>query len=545
MLSDFMLMPIGDTWIGFRHVREVDGVVLDPLYKGVARQEFDETIPKGRHQLLERLTFESIRYNIGDFVRPANLPTFPLEILDTDNLKLFSFSDAGGEILDGVQVTRVNFRERLLSSFIMDTGVGPALRVSLSGTFWIEPSTGRIFQSEVTFADPQHRKTEMKMSVRFRPDPKLEMLVPVSMEEHFRDPVTHHQVDCNADYQNFRHFETGVQLGDPADGPVPPPPDPDLWKRGEDHYAVKVDVHLVSLNAWVTARTGMAVADLKAEDFQALENGSEQTITHFSPVDTPFDVLLLFDHSGSTETKWTLMQRATEEFISNLRPQDRAVVANFDTSLRVLTRWTDSRDQIINTITNLNKGKRPGGTAFYKAVEQSLAAELPPVSGRRRALVVLTDGRDNGLFNVLFQQGHLLPPQEEPAFQRLMTLVKRERIPVYVVAVNGFSSSEEVNLINQRFASPVGDEYLEAVRTRLELIAESSGGRVMFANKFQDVIPLYKQISHELAAAYSIGYVSNIPPSVTGFREITLLTRDRRLHVIQSRPGYTLDTGLR
>ena len=66
---------------------------------------------------------------------------------------------------------------------------------------------------------------------------------------------------------------------------------------------------------------------------------------------------------------------------------------------------------------------------------------------------------------------------------------------------------------------------------------------MLFSQKLQDVIPLYKQISRELGTAYSIGYVSNIPPSVQGFREINVLTRDKRLHVVQSRPGYRLEPG--
>src|SRR5262249_33482760 len=159
------------------------------------------------------------------------------------------------------------------------------------------------------------------------------------------------------------------------------------------------------------------IQDLQAQDFVILENGTEQTITNFSAVDTPYDVLLLFDHSGSTATEWTLMQKASETFISNLRPQDRAVIATFDTSLRGLTPWTDKKEQIVKTIAGLTRGKRAGGTAFYRAIEQSLAAELPPVSGRRRALVVLSDGRDNSLFDVLFHRGELLPPQKETAFQ--------------------------------------------------------------------------------------------------------------------------------
>src|SRR5215467_3211673 len=168
MVSDFLSVPVGETWIGFRHVREVDGITLDPLYRGVEREAFDEKTSEGRRQLQERLTFESIRYNIGDFARPTNLPTFPLELLEPDNLKLFDFSKAGEEAIAGVSTWKIRFNDRFAASFEMSSGMGPTLRVGLSGVFWIEPSTGRVFQSEVVFHDPRRERTEMRMQVRFR-----------------------------------------------------------------------------------------------------------------------------------------------------------------------------------------------------------------------------------------------------------------------------------------------------------------------------------------------------------------------------------------
>src|SRR5262249_22787403 len=155
------------------------------------------------------------------------------------------------------------------------------------------------------------------------------------------------------------------------------------------------------------------------------------------------------------------------------------------------------------------EGKRPGGTAFYKAVEQSLAAELLPVAGRRRALVVLTDGRDNSFFNTLMREGYMPEMQQEPAFKQMLDLAKKERIPIYVVAIS--NSSNEVERLKHRFSNAEAESYLEAVQMRLEAIAEASGGRVLFPKRLQDIIPLYTQISHELGSAYSIGYVSNLP----------------------------------
>ena len=112
------------------------------------------------------------------------------------------------------------------------------------------------------------------------------------------------------------------------------------------------------------------------------------------------------------------MQRAADGFIKGLRPQDRAGIANFDTSVRMQTRWSDSRQQIAAAVAGLTEGKRPGGTAFYRAVQVSLAAELLPIAGRRRALIVLTDGRDNGLYLPLLRQGELRGLSKSPRFNR-------------------------------------------------------------------------------------------------------------------------------
>jgi len=284
------------------------------------------------------------------------------------------------------------------------------------------------------------------------------------------------------------------------------------------------------------AGDGSSVRDLKASDFQVRENDALQAITNFSPASMPYDVLLLFDRSGSTRRDWATMQEAAEGFIENLRPQDRAGIANFDTSFRMLTRWTNTREQLKRVVAGLADGKAPGGTAFYRAVEMSLASELLPIAGRRRALVVLTDGRDNGLFNTLFRRGTLLSMREESAFRQLIDLVKRERVPIYIVSIA--NNANEIARLSAFRGPDVAMRYNLAVAARLEQLVEVAGGRTLFPKKLEDIIPLYSQISRELGSAYSIGYVSNIPAEFQGFREISVTTRERGLRVVQSRPGY-------
>jgi VWFA-related protein len=202
----------------------------------------------------------------------------------------------------------------------------------------------------------------------------------------------------------------------------------------------------------------------------------------------------------------------------------------------MLSRWTNSREQLARIVELLTKGKRPGGTWFYRAVQTSLAAELLPVAGRRRALVVLTDGRDNGMYRSLLRYGDIPPTKEEPAFRQMIDLATRERVPIYVVTIS--NAGNEVTSLTLRYSEAVADSYLNAVASRLEQLVEVSGGRVLFPRRLDDIIPLYGQISRELGTAYSIGYVSNLPLDHQGFREIQVSTRDPRLRVVQSRPGY-------
>jgi len=536
LVSDILTVPIGEEWIGIRHVRQIDDVTLDPMYRGFWRERFDESTPKGRADLLKAFTFESTRYNIGDIARATNLPTFPLELLSEDNLAVLSLSKIGEERIGNAQTWKVRFTDRERHAFMMDAGIGPDERFSIAGILWIEPTTGRVFRAEVDFINRVRENIEIHMEVRFRPDPTVGLLVPATMIEHYEDRASNHEIDAHAEYTNFRKFDSTVRLD--SVWREAPPAGPDLTQKEEDRYAMKVDVRVVNVEAWVTVGGGSAVTDLNRDDFSVSENNIPQNITNFSPVSTPYDVLLLFDRSGSTQRDWSLMQRAAEGFVASLRPQDRVGIANFDTSLRVLTRWTDTRQQIARVLSGFTEGKRPGGTFFYRAVEASLAAELPPVAGRRRALVVLTDGRDNSLFNLLMRRGNLLLPREEPQFMQMIELARRERVPIYVVGIS--NSSNEVSRLAMAYSGMVAESYVNAVGTRLEQLAESSGGRVLFTKRLDEIVPLYTQISRELGSAYSIGYVSSLPVSEQGFREIKVTTSDRRLRVVQSRSGYVV-----
>src|SRR5262245_52762137 len=194
-------------------------------------------------------------------------------------------------------------------------------------------------------------------------------------------------------------------------------------------YTLKVDVPFVSIDVTVQDATGKAVNDLPKEAFTLYENGIPQDIVHFAPVSTPYNVLLLFDRSGSTQDKWLLMQRAVAGFIASLRPQDRIEVATFDYAVDVQLPWTGDRSKALLVLPELIRPNRIGGTDFYGSVEKTLRQEYKNTKGRR-ALVVLTDGRDTSLYKEVVTRNRLLEPRSDRPYQKVLKEATTRRIPI-------------------------------------------------------------------------------------------------------------------
>src|SRR5436190_17947598 len=72
-------------------------------------------------------------------------------------------------------------------------------------------------------------------------------------------------------------------------------------------YTVRVDVGLVSLDVTVMDSQHQPITSLRERDFTILEDGVEQDIKNFSTLDVPYNILLLFDRSASTEDQWRTM----------------------------------------------------------------------------------------------------------------------------------------------------------------------------------------------------------------------------------------------
>jgi VWFA-related protein len=309
-------------------------------------------------------------------------------------------------------------------------------------------------------------------------------------------------------------------------------------------YTLRVDVPLVSVDVTVQDDHGKIVDDLSQQSFELYEDGIPQEIRYFSPVSTPYNIFLLFDRSGSTQDKWPLMQRAVAGFISNLRPQDHIAIAAFDSEIQRELAWTDDRQKAMLALPQLILPQRIGGTDFYGAVERTLRNEFRKTANRR-ALIVLSDGRDTSIYRELMLTNRLPEPGEDRRYQRVLKIARNQHIPIYIIAFNtdrnlesnilGADEYQRLKIIFPQ--SSVPERYLTGVRTRMEELAEVSAGRILYPKQIEEIVPLYQQIEREIGTSYTIGYVSSNNKS-SSFRQIEVRVKDGSLHATQSRAGY-------
>lgn len=109
-------------------------------------------------------------------------------------------------------------------------------------------------------------------------------------------------------------------------------------------------------------------------------------------------VAMLFDRSGSmdeffgTRTRMELAIDAGKKFVDNLSGSDEAAIFSFSTDYSLDENWTGNKPLLKNAIGRLTP---EGGTAFYDAAYDVLGASQRRPATFRRAVIILSDGRDN------------------------------------------------------------------------------------------------------------------------------------------------------
>jgi VWFA-related protein len=164
--------------------------------------------------------------------------------------------------------------------------------------------------------------------------------------------------------------------------------------RQSTGQAYRVETALVSVPVVVSDERGRFVPGLKAEDFKLYQDGIEQPVSLFITSDRPINIALMLDTSKSTVAVLGRIKKAAAGFLSQLRPQDKAIVISFDSEIQALSPLTSDKTRSKSAIESAQ-------VAYYEGTK--LRDAILDVVGRRfrylderKAIILLTDGDDIG-----------------------------------------------------------------------------------------------------------------------------------------------------
>lgn len=274
-----------------------------------------------------------------------------------------------------------------------------------------------------------------------------------------------------------------------------------------DTPTLKVASTIVAVSAVVRNTAGQPVPSLTRDDFQLKQDGKLQPITYFSQGSSlPLTLALMVDTSGSQRNYISDEIAAGRVFFPAMmsRPDDRAVLVQFDSAILQLVKLTGNTTVLEHGLAYLTQSHDDigqfgrGGTLLYDAIIAVSHLELGTQLGRR-AMVILTDGGDNG-----------------SRFSKKAAIEEAQRADIMVYTIY--------------YSNGGGDE-----RGLME-ISTATGGREFSVGPKRTLQQIYAEIASDLRLEYELGYR---PPASkpNKYHKIDLEPKDKKL-AVQAREGY-------
>jgi Ca-activated chloride channel family protein len=269
----------------------------------------------------------------------------------------------------------------------------------------------------------------------------------------------------------------------------------------------RATVDLVHFGVSVVDKQGKPVTGLTADDFEVMENGKPQSLKYFvagNPEEAPpLHIGLLLDTSGSMSGDIKDSRAAAVKFVNTLDQAADVTLVDFDTEVRVARFGPNDYPRLVERI----RGRKPDGwTALYDAIGVYLNGAQN--QDGQKVLVLYTDGGDT---------------TSAMTFHDMLTLCKASDVTVYAI---GYMEHQGSNRMQQR--------------SEMERVAATTGGQAFFPSVGKDLDGVFEKIRQELAARYSLGYLSTDLRTDGAWRgvEIKLRRPDLKGVRLRTRTGY-------
>ena len=273
------------------------------------------------------------------------------------------------------------------------------------------------------------------------------------------------------------------------------------------------------MDASVLDKRGNFVSGLTQVNFRVLDNGIEQPIAFFAPVEAPAQVLVMIETSPAVYLIHNQHLIAAYALLDGLAPDDAVALVTYDRAPQAILGFTPDKSALLAALDKVQYTIGMGDLNLYDSVSAVLDW-LAPTPGKR-AIVLLTTGLDSS------------PSARWDALARKL---RGDDVVVYSVALGGSLRGEPSKKSKPKKSAPESgaeqtgesletsgsDGFAKADRALLAL-ATITGGRAYFPESEKDFVPMY----HEIASALRHQYVLGIAPARDGqFHTLTVAANE-------------------
>lgn len=224
-----------------------------------------------------------------------------------------------------------------------------------------------------------------------------------------------------------------------------------------------MEVHAVGFAATVVDANGKRVPGLAGKDFAAKDEGKPVPVADREFTDEPATIGLAIDASTSMRSSLLELYDAATRFVDTVvSPRSRLFLVAFDNTPRVIHEPSDDAKSLRSSILAINPS---GSTAAVDAI--TFALQQFRGIGGRRALVVITDGRDG-------------PNRESVAAAERMSM--QTGVPIYGIIPAVYRST------------PFGNSLIN--------LAEKSGGLMFLHAEAGELGSIFARIRDEVMGQY-------------------------------------------
>ena len=257
--------------------------------------------------------------------------------------------------------------------------------------------------------------------------------------------------------------------------------------------AIKVNVKRVNVGVVVTDSKGKFVEGLPREAFHVFDNGAEQPVTEFAPIEVPGQVLLLVEAGPAVYFLRDANVFAANTMLNGLSSQDRVAVVGYTEAPLALLDFTADKEAARSALENIqfNLGF---GDLNLSASLNTVLDWLERVPGKKTILLIST-GVDTSA---------------PSALEALQSRLQAGDVPILCVSTSGPLRSGKQG--GKGKVAQTQSEF-QAADQLLDLLAESTGGRAYFpmnAKAFQET---YREVAQIVRHEYSLAFA---PPVADG-----------------------------